>query len=537
MRKFKKIMIPPQWKEYWTAYPHGYTILEALVDWLSEFNDIIDNINDLNKYMDDFIKTWQKDLQQEVARTLQEWRESGFLEDIILEVYGNKLDEIDKRIDFIDQRFVNIAWLGAKGDGITDNTQIFENALAEYNTIYIPNGEYIVNGLEIPANKRLIGENINKTILKSRTGNVLKGKGLYITLESMTIEVAGGVTTTVADFRDCRYLTIDDVRIIQDMNNDENKKAVLLDIGLNENTWNGYITIRNSYFLGGDTGILKLESGLLSFVLIENCVISHNYSWGVNLRGLQVGTISTCDIANNGQNRSNLPPETAGGIKIIGGRFITIKDIWCEYNMVNDRSGYNNICLVDCEPTITIDNVRELSNKYGYIPLDQLKNSNYDPHLYPAQYYNHVIVPLTGEEKDGYHNYISDSTRNYKFRTQGLSNGDRVTLFAYVKPNDRTSRVAMNNQDNYSGENAYASNMAPGEWQRIMIRGLVTDKDKFVVAIIGCEVAGLSLVKGDYPRLTQNMTNDNYILMRDVSAPSDLYKVYVSNGELVTEQA
>lgn len=41
--------------------------------------------------------------------------------------------------------WVNISDLGAKGDGITDCTDIFEKAIARYNTIYIPMGQYVIS--------------------------------------------------------------------------------------------------------------------------------------------------------------------------------------------------------------------------------------------------------------------------------------------------------------------------------------------------------------------------------------------------------
>ena len=136
-KKFKKLMIPPQWKEYWTAYPHGYTILEALVDWLSEFNGIVDNINDLNEYMEDFINQWQGEMREEVTQLLTEWKEQGVLEDILLAIYGKEVDNI--KIDLSD-RGVNLRSLGAKLDGVTDDYDVIMDALDRFNHVYIPVG-------------------------------------------------------------------------------------------------------------------------------------------------------------------------------------------------------------------------------------------------------------------------------------------------------------------------------------------------------------------------------------------------------------
>lgn len=41
--------------------------------------------------------------------------------------------------------WVNISELGAKGDGITDCTEIFEKAIAQHNAIYVPIGKYVIS--------------------------------------------------------------------------------------------------------------------------------------------------------------------------------------------------------------------------------------------------------------------------------------------------------------------------------------------------------------------------------------------------------
>jgi len=56
--------------------------------------------------------------------------------------------------------WVSIKDLGAKGDGITDDTQVFLNAIANHSTIYIPQGWYIISKpLVLKENTNLIGLN------------------------------------------------------------------------------------------------------------------------------------------------------------------------------------------------------------------------------------------------------------------------------------------------------------------------------------------------------------------------------------------
>lgn len=150
MKKFKKIMIPPQWQEYWTAYPHGYTILEALVDWLSEFNDIVDFVNNTDKYLQTFKERFDKELQSEVIKTLKEWQQSGFLDIIIDEALQTQIDRVEKSLD---SKFINVTsppypLKKAVGDGVTDNTQILQDIIsycdANKLNVYIPEGEFVI---------------------------------------------------------------------------------------------------------------------------------------------------------------------------------------------------------------------------------------------------------------------------------------------------------------------------------------------------------------------------------------------------------
>ena len=54
--------------------------------------------------------------------------------------------------------WVNIGDLGAVGDGETDNTDIFKEAIAKYQTIYMPQGWYVVSeSLKLRSDTRLIG--------------------------------------------------------------------------------------------------------------------------------------------------------------------------------------------------------------------------------------------------------------------------------------------------------------------------------------------------------------------------------------------
>lgn len=101
---FKHLCIPDHWRHYWTRYPEGYTILEALISWTTQVNDMVDQLNkntisieefkeEVNKQLADFLDRFQDNLSEEVVRELTEWLDSGLLADIInKDVFDMKAD-------------------------------------------------------------------------------------------------------------------------------------------------------------------------------------------------------------------------------------------------------------------------------------------------------------------------------------------------------------------------------------------------------------------------------------------------------------
>lgn len=109
--KFNHLNVPDHWRHYWSRYPEGYTILEALISWVNQVDDMVDNQNKLNadveRYrneidanveqfrneIDAFIDRFDERLQAEVSVTLEDWQSSGFLDVIITEAMQWQLDE------------------------------------------------------------------------------------------------------------------------------------------------------------------------------------------------------------------------------------------------------------------------------------------------------------------------------------------------------------------------------------------------------------------------------------------------------------
>ena len=77
---------------------------------------------------------------------------------------ANKSDikTINSQLDTIMKykQVVNIKELGAKGDGLTDDSIIIQTAIDKYDNIYFPNGTYMCRSIKInnKTNKTLLGD-------------------------------------------------------------------------------------------------------------------------------------------------------------------------------------------------------------------------------------------------------------------------------------------------------------------------------------------------------------------------------------------
>lgn len=139
-----------------------YELLCKVVDYL---NNTIADVNTLGTDVDNLNKAFIQ---------LQEYVNNYFSTLDIQEEINNKLDEMvkDGTFDRLLSKFIlgitNVKVLGAKGDGVNDDTSYFQEAINTNQIIFIPNGTYNVGELHFN-NERLqiIGETntfINSTI-------------------------------------------------------------------------------------------------------------------------------------------------------------------------------------------------------------------------------------------------------------------------------------------------------------------------------------------------------------------------------------
>ena len=104
-KQFNHLNIPSHWQSYWTRFPEGHTILEALIQWVSQVDEMVDNQNKLSDTvsnygtrLDQFIDQFEGNLSEKVIDTLGEWQQSGFLDIVIDQALETKFHEMDDRL-------------------------------------------------------------------------------------------------------------------------------------------------------------------------------------------------------------------------------------------------------------------------------------------------------------------------------------------------------------------------------------------------------------------------------------------------------
>lgn len=157
-----------------------YELLCKVVDYL---NNTIADVNTLGTDVDNLNKAFIK---------LQDYVNNYFSTLDVQEEINNKLDEMvedgtfDKLLSKIFTGVVNIRAIGAKGDGVNDDTIYFQKAIDTKQIVFIPNGSYVVHELHFNSERlQIIGE--TNTFINSSVNWDLKDiNDVYIKNITMT---------------------------------------------------------------------------------------------------------------------------------------------------------------------------------------------------------------------------------------------------------------------------------------------------------------------------------------------------------------
>lgn len=176
MRKFNHLNVPDQWNNYFTRYPQGYTILESLLNWVTQVDDMVENQNALNKTvadyrveLDDFVERFDPRLQEEVTKTLGEWQDSGFLDVVISQALQTQITKVESDLAQIVKQKESISIEHFISDDLTME-ESFTMALGyvEENevSLYIPSENFTLeNWIPYKASKpiKIIGSEVGES--------------------------------------------------------------------------------------------------------------------------------------------------------------------------------------------------------------------------------------------------------------------------------------------------------------------------------------------------------------------------------------
>jgi hypothetical protein len=181
----------------------------------------------------------------------------------------------------LDQGFINVKWLGAVGDGVTDDTSAIQTALNAGGAVFIPSGTYIVSDLSI-----------------SVDGTTLMGVG-YDSVLKRDPNAVGSIRVIRVNKGGAKYLsdiTIKDIRV--DGSKATAGEYTLENEGIDaDNTER--LTIQNCWIHDCGQDAIDVDGGNIGLI-IQNNRIYDNAGNGIHTYGVKNGDISNNWIYNGG---------------------------------------------------------------------------------------------------------------------------------------------------------------------------------------------------------------------------------------------
>lgn len=182
-----------------TVYAKGMSFYETLAK-------VIDKVNELTAASNEYFQT---DVSQYVTSILEEWHTSGYLGTIISEALQTDIDAVEAdlatvsaAVDTLKNENVNVSNYGATGDGVTDDTQAFKDAIDAVTaggTLIIPTPAVrykLTDTLIIAKPMRIVGSMGLRDFVSpvGNTGNVLEFASTVMTgldIRSFSVELEG----------------------------------------------------------------------------------------------------------------------------------------------------------------------------------------------------------------------------------------------------------------------------------------------------------------------------------------------------------
>lgn len=191
-------------------------------DIISKMNDVVQYLNRIGHISSDVVGNWNivmkwvlnDGLTEETTKKINEMVDSGAFDQIINESQAGWKAEVDSELEDVNNQLedlaVNVKSFGAKGDGVTNDSQSFQAANDFLKSkgggiLLVPSGTFIANFI-LDSNITLKGNGVNSTIIKSAPNSnldVIKGRDF---------DLYTGTTADVST-QGLRFISIQDITI------------------------------------------------------------------------------------------------------------------------------------------------------------------------------------------------------------------------------------------------------------------------------------------------------------------------------------
>ena len=148
-----------------SAFDNSMDLYEQMVTVIEAMNNSNKLTNDMIDYLNKFIELFDSKLYKTIKDILEKWREDGFFEEIITEIFSKNINVVD---------------FGADPTGIKDSTQAFQTAIdvqsAIQKPVYVPwvkDGIYSIEGTLKAQSDLDIQVAYKSTIKKTKPGMLL----------------------------------------------------------------------------------------------------------------------------------------------------------------------------------------------------------------------------------------------------------------------------------------------------------------------------------------------------------------------------
>lgn len=150
----------------------------------------------------DVIEKWKASVMAYFAGDLKVWKDKT-----VAEIHEDVAADIASLA-----RYVTPQMFGARGDGVTDDTEAFQNAIASGYCVFVPDGRYIITNVVVNGELVIDGNGEKSVIVCSGTGFTLNSASAKKTIKNLKFDCNSGSAITVnanADTVACNTLHVE----------------------------------------------------------------------------------------------------------------------------------------------------------------------------------------------------------------------------------------------------------------------------------------------------------------------------------------